>query len=437
MTTLSLNTTTPLTTEQTTCCIVGAGPGGAVLALLLARQGVDVTLLEAHETFDRDFRGDTVHPAILEVLDEIGVVERVLRQPHRKVFGGALPSASGPAPRVDFRLLGTRYPFIAMMRQVDFLESIVAEARQYATFHLYLGAAVQELIEEEGVVRGVRYRAHDGLHDVRAALTVGADGRFSKLRHLANLPAPIATSPANDVLWFRLPRRETDGEGVMGRIKDGRVLVMLDRGSEWQLGYVVVRDSFAQLKAEGLAVLRQHVAGLAPELADRVGGLVDWRQTSYLKVSSDRMPRWFRPGLLLIGDAAHVMLPIGGNGINYAVQDATAAANLLTAPLRTGRLSTAQLAAVQRRREWPTRITQAIVSQLQKQVFQLGRHAATTTPLPLRLVGRSRFLRILVAHYLAFGIAPVHVRRELRRATEPSLRTSKPSSQPVPLAVAG
>jgi 2-polyprenyl-6-methoxyphenol hydroxylase-like FAD-dependent oxidoreductase len=374
---------------------------------------VPVTLLEAHHTFDRDFRGDTVHPAILELLDEIGVAERVLHKPHRKVYSGALPSAGGPSARVDFRRLRTRFPYIAMMRQADFLDAIIAEARRYDTFHLVMGATVQEIIEDDAQVRGARYRAADGYHEVRALLTVGADGRFSKLRQLSRLPTAVSTSAPNDLLWFRLPRRESDGEGMLAYLKGGRVLVMLDRGDEWQLGYVVAKDSFGFLKAEGIEALQRKIVELAPDLADRVGGLTDWHQTSYLRVESDRLPRWYRPGLLLIGDAAHVMLPIGGNGINYAVQDAAAAANILTEPLRTGQLATRHLAAVQRRREWPTRVTQAIVGRIQQQVFDLAARS-DTPPLPLRILRYSPPLRDMVAHYLAFGLGSVHLRPSLR-----------------------
>jgi len=400
--------------QYTTCCIVGAGPAGAVLALLLARQGVPVALLEGHETLDRDFRGDTIHPAILQILDEIGLADRLLQQPHRKVFTGALPAAGGLGPTIDLRRLRTRFPFVAMMPQVEFLEGIIAEARQYPAFRLIMGASVQELVEDNGPVQGVRYRAADGWHEVRALLTVGADGRFSKVRHLAGLPAAIPTSQPNDILWFRLPRRETDGAGAMARLGPGRLMAMLDRGSEWQLGYVVPKNSFPALKTAGIQALREGVVELAPELADRVAELVDWHQTSYLSVESDCLPRWYRPGLLLIGDAAHIMHPIGGNGINYAVQDAAAAANLLTRPLRRGQMSTCQLAAVQRRREWPTRLTQTIVAQIQKQVFEPGVRS-DRPPLPLRVMRHSAWLRDLAAMYLAFGVWPVHVSRRLRR----------------------
>jgi 2-polyprenyl-6-methoxyphenol hydroxylase-like FAD-dependent oxidoreductase len=411
--------------QFTSCCIVGAGPAGAVLALLLARQGIPVTLLEGHTSFDREFRGDTVHPAIMEILDEIGVADRVLQRPHRKVFTGALPAASGTGPTVDFRRLRTRFPFITMMPQVEFLEAIIGEARAYSTFQLVMGANVQELVEEGGRICGVRYRSHNGWHEVRAMLTVGADGRFSKLRRLAALPAPIPTSPPNDVLWFRLARREEDGAGVMARVGPGSMLAMLDRGAEWQLGYVVAKNSFPMLKAGGIAALRQRVAELAPELADRVNELTDWHQTSYLSVESDRMPRWHRPGLLLIGDAAHIMLPIGGNGINYAVQDAAAAANVVTLPLRTGHLTTRDLAAVQRRREWPTRLTQTIVAQIQKQVFDPSVRS-DRLPLPLRLMRRSQALRDLAAGYLAFGIWQVHVNRDLRPVAQVQHRAATP-----------
>lgn len=406
-----------LDTHQTTCCVVGAGPAGALLALLLARRGVAVTLLEAHGDFDRDFRGDTVHPAILEILDEIGLADRVLELPHNKIRSASPPGAGFT---VAFAGLKTRFPFIAMLPQARFLEFLTAEGACYPAFRLVLGANVRELVEHDGTVRGVRYQGTDGWHEVRAVLTVGADGRFSRLRRLAGLPAAIATSQPIDVLWFRLPRVSGDPDGVQGRLGGGAGLIMLDRGDIWQLGYIMPKDGYQRLRAAGLESLRRTIAERAPWLAGRVGQLQDWHQFSLLSVESDRLPRWYRPGLLLIGDAAHVMSPVGGNGINYAVQDAAAAFNTLAGPLAAGRVTERDLAAVQRRRELAVRITQAIVNQMQNRVLVPALRASGPVALPAvaRLLLRIPFVRSLPLRWMAFGIWPVHVKESLRPALE-------------------
>ena len=393
---------------RTTCCIVGAGPAGAVLALLLARQGIPVLLLEAHADFEREFRGDTVHPSTLEILAQLGLVERLLELPHRKIRQAQL--TSDPPLTISFEGLPTRFPFVAMMPQARFLDFITAEAARYPSYTLMMGAPVRELIEEDGIVRGVRFQTEDGWHEARALLTVGADGRFSRLRHLSGLPA-ISNSPPIDVLWFRLPRQATDPEGAVGQIRPGHLLVMLDRGDVWQLAYVLPKGGYRQVHAAGLPALRQTLVDLVPWLADRVEPqLTDWRQTFLLSVESDRLVRWYRPGLLLIGDAAHTMSPVGGVGINYAIQDAVAAANLLSDGLLAGRLSLRQLAAVQRRREFPTRVIQTIQTQIQNRVLAPALESQRTAPELLPLAARVPFLRRLPPRIMAMGIRTEHVR---------------------------
>jgi 2-polyprenyl-6-methoxyphenol hydroxylase-like FAD-dependent oxidoreductase len=408
--------------QSTTCCVVGGGPAGAVLALLLARQGVPVMLLEAHADFDRDFRGDTLHPSILEVLDEIGLADRLLMLPHAKVSTATLPTPAGPTQVLDLHCLNTRFPFIAMMPQTRFLEFITAEAQHYPNFQLIMSANVHELIEEGGVVRGVRYQGRDGWHAVHALLTVGADGRFSKLRKLAGFHA-ITTSPPMDVLWLRVSKRPEEVGGVMGRFGSGALLIELDRGAEWQLGYVIRKGSFKQLQAAGIAALRQSIATLAPELADRVSELKDWKDVALLSVASDRLRRWYKPGLLLIGDAAHVMSPAGGNGINYAIMDAVAAANILTEPLRAGQVRLSDLGAVQRRREWPTRIIQAIISSVQDRVLNRALDPSTAFSLPLALrlplIRNLPLVRNLPARMIGFGIRREHVAPAFRQPITP------------------
>lgn len=399
--------------QQTTCCVVGGGPAGVVLSLLLARQGIPVTLLEAHADFDRDFRGDTVHPAIMEILDEIGLADRALELPHSKIRQARPPGAGF---EVNFSRLKTRFPFITMLPQARFLEFLTAEAARYRAFRLVMGANVRELVEEGGVVRGVRYQGHDGWYEVRALLTVGADGRFSRVRRLAGLPPPITTAQPIDILWFRLARRADDPRGVQGTFGPGAGLIMLDRGELWQLGCILPKGGYQRLHAAGLDAFRQTLVQLVPWLADRIAELTDWKQFSLLSVASDFMPRWYRAGLLLIGDAAHVMSPLGGNGINYAVQDAVAAFNRLAAPLQAGQLTLRDLRAVQRRRAWPTRITQAVVNQVQDRVLApaLASRQPFSFPTLGRLLLRTPVLRDLPLRWMAFGLWPAHVRPSLR-----------------------
>ncbi len=400
---------------ETKCCVVGAGPAGAVLSLILARGGVPVVLLEAHEDFDRDFRGDTLHPSSLEIMDELGLADRLLALRHTKIHTANLMTAGGPFTVADFRWLKTKFPFIGMMPQVEFLNFVVEEARRYPAFQLRLGARVEELIEEGGRVQGVRYRDGEGLwREVRAALTVGADGRGSRVRHLSGLEAGmLKTSPPMDVLWFRVPRAAGDAEGVVARFGRGHAVVMLDRLDEWQVGYVILKGSYRQVRAAGLDALRRSFAEIAPEFADRAEHLKDWRQVSMLSVESSRLKKWYRAGLLLIGDAAHVMSPFGGVGINYAIQDAVATANALALPLRRGdSITDAQLRAIQRRRELPTRVIQTLQTFAQKIGIANAMRARQSfnVPLPLRLISRTPFLRKLIPRLIAFGVRTEHVK---------------------------
>ena len=323
---------------KTACCVVGAGPGGAILSILLARQGIPVTLLEAHEDFDRDFRGDTIHPSVLHLMDELGLADRLLQLRHSKLHTATIVTPDGPTTFADFRRVEKKFPYIMMVPQAHFLEFITNEAKQYPNFRLFMGASVQELIEEEGIVRGVRYRADNGWHEVRATLTVGADGRSSRVRKLAGF-VPIKTSPPMDILWFRIPRKPEDPEGVLGYLGRGHGLVLLDRLTEWQAGFIIIKGSYSQIRAAGMEALRKSIAQLLTAFPDRIEHLQDWKQVSVLSVESSRVPCWHKPGLLLIGDAAHVMSPVGGVGINYAIQDAVVAANVLIEPLKAGRVT--------------------------------------------------------------------------------------------------
>ena len=399
--------------QKTSCCIAGGGPGGAVLALLLARRGVPVTLLEMHKDFDREFRGDTVHPSVMEILDQIGLAGKLLEIPHTKVTGPTLQFANGPFRPFDLGRLKTRFPYILMVPQVRFLEFITREAAKYPQFRLVMQANAHQLVEENGVVCGVRYLASDGLHEVRASLTVGADGRFSQLRRLAGFE-PIKTSPPMDVLWFRLPKLPGEPEvvgGAFGGIGRGRILILLERTDHWQAGLVFPKGEYQELREKGVESVRQTITEIEPRYARHAESLVDWQQLTLLSVESSRCPLWHKPGLLLIGDAAHVMSPVGGVGINYAIQDAALASNVLTKPLLSGRVSDSDLAEVQRQREWPTRAIQAMQSFMQRNLVASALRAqqAINVPWQLKLFVRIPILRDLPSKLMAFGVRRVHL----------------------------
>ena len=380
-----------------------------MLGLLLARGGIDVVVLEKHADFLRDFRGDTIHPSTLEILAELGLLERFLALPHQKVPELRAASGTRMLTFADFRHLPTRCGFIAFIPQWDFLDFLAGEARRSPAFQLRMETEATGLIREGGRVAGVRARGLEGDLEVRADLVVACDGRNSLLRREAGLVVKELGAPI-DVLWFRLSRRSDDPEAAMGRFDVGRVVVLINRGGHWQVGYVVPKDGAEALRARGLPAFRADIAAFVPFLADRVSELGSWDDVPLLSVRVDRLARWWQPGLLCIGDAAHAMSPVGGVGINLAVADAVATANLLVGPLRCGRPGDSDLAAVQRRRELPTRVTQALQALVQNRVLSplLSGRVESGTPAGLRLLDRCPVLRRVPGRLIGVGVRPEH-----------------------------
>jgi 2-polyprenyl-6-methoxyphenol hydroxylase-like FAD-dependent oxidoreductase len=395
----------------TQCCIAGGGPAGMMLGLLLARAGVDTVVLEKHGDFLRDFRGDTIHPSTLEVMHELGLLDGLLQLPHQKATTISGSAGGLTVPVADFSHLKTRCRYIVFMPQWDFLSFLATEAQLYPHFRLLMRTEAETLIEDGGRVVGARAIGPDGPLEIRADLVVGADGRHSTVRDRAGFTVDALGAPM-DVLWFALSRKPSDPEDTMGVFGNGRIFVMINRGTQWQCGYVIAKGTLAEIEAKGLRAFRQSVATLAPIVADRAGELDDWDKIKLLTVGVDRLRRWHRPGVLCIGDAAHTMSPVGGVGINLAIQDAVATANLLAAPLREKRLTEDDLAAVQRRRELPTRLTQRAQVFIQNRVISrvLGGPGGTSPPLAIRLLARFPMLRRIPARLVGIGVRPEHVR---------------------------
>lgn len=391
------------------CCIVGGGPAGMVLALLLARTGLTVTILESQPDFDRDFRGDTLHASTLEVLEQIGLAEQALSIPHGTLRQLSVHTGSSHYVLADFSRLRSRYPYIAIMPQADFLEFLCAEAERYPGFRCLRSAPVTGLIEDDGRVSGVRYQTHGAEHSLRAGLVVAADGRFSRLRRMAGMTAQPRAAPM-DVCWFRLPRRAADGHDAGGFfIGGGRMLITIPRAENWQVGYVFPKGDFGELRAAGLDAFRSAVATSAPWLADRVAGIADFADVHLLNVKADCLDSWHRPGLLFIGDAAHVMSPVGGVGINAAIADAVEAANVLAHPdhpvLADGPPVPALLAEIQRRRQRATRIIQAVQSRIQAVlVARALRDEPFELPKSLRVLLAIPGIRQLPIRVFALGV---------------------------------
>jgi 2-polyprenyl-6-methoxyphenol hydroxylase-like FAD-dependent oxidoreductase len=409
-------------TRRVTCCVIGCGPAGAMLGLMLAREGVDVLVLEKHADFLRDFRGDTLHPSTMEIMAELGLADGLLELEHTKAPRIEARLPGGTITVADLGHLKTRYPYITFMPQWDFLDYVTGEAKRYPNFRLEMEAEAKELILEDGIVRGVRYETPDGPREARSLLTVAADGRSSPFREQAGLKM-VRTSPPIDVLWFRLSRRDGDPEDTFGYAGGGRFMAVINRGDYWQVAYVIRKGEYQSVREAGLEAFRRSVGETIPDLADRTGELQDWEAVKLLSVQADRLRRWYRPGLLCIGDAAHAMSPVGGVGINLAIADAVAAANIMAGPLRAGRVRSRDLMAVQLRRELPTRAIQAFQSVAQRRVISssLGPGGAPSLPAPARALLRLRPVRDLPARIIAFGIWPEHVKH--RESSSRSDRT--------------
>jgi 2-polyprenyl-6-methoxyphenol hydroxylase-like FAD-dependent oxidoreductase len=393
------------------CCIVGGGPAGMMLGFLLGRAGIEVVVLEKHADFLRDFRGDTVHPSTLEIMYELGILEEFLRRPHQRVVRLAAQIGETKVWIADLSHLPTHAKFVALMPQWDFLNFLAERGRAHPEFHLRMQAEAVGLIEENGAVTGVRAETPKGELVVHSDLVVGTDGRHSTVREKAGLTVVDKGAPM-DVLWMRISRRASDGSQALGRVESGKMLVMIDRGEYWQCAFVIPKGSSDERRSRGIEKFREEIAQLVPFLRDRLAELKDWSDVKLLTVKVDRLEKWYKPGLICIGDAAHAMSPIGGVGINLAVQDAVAAANILAMPLTSREQLMPLLERVQRRREFPTRVTQRAQIFVQDRVVRriLAGDKPITVPWILKLMQRWPVLQRIPARAIGLGVCPEHAR---------------------------
>ncbi len=396
------------------CCVVGGGPAGMMAGYLLARAGLSVAVLEKHGDFLRDFRGDTIHPSTLQVMDELGLYDRLLQRPHHKAYSLKGRFGDLETTFADFSHLPTRARFVAFMPQWEFLNFLADEAKAYPGFKLLMRAEATDLITDSDRVAGVAVKTDDGVMHVRAPLVIGCDGRHAMTRKRGAFVVEDLGAPM-DVLWFRLSRRDTDPEDPAGSFGLGHIVIMINRGDYWQCGYVIAKGSFDRVREQGLPAFRQELESLAPFLKGRSAEVKSFDDIKLLTVGVDRLKRWYQPGLLCIGDAAHTMSPVGGVGINLAIQDAIAAANILADPLKAGQVTTRDLARVEERREMPTRRTQWLQVQIQNNVIKsvLGKPERREPPLLLRLMSWFPALARIPARVIGLGFRPEHVNARL------------------------
>lgn len=394
---------------STQCCIAGGGPAGMMLGYLLARAGIDVVVLEKHVDFLRDFRGDTLHPSTLEIMNDLGLYEGLLQRQHQKTPTAKVRFGTLETTVADFRYLPVRAKFIAMMPQWDFLDFLAGEAHRYPSFRLMMQAEVTGLVQENGRVAGLVASTPDGEVTIRSELVVGCDGRTSTVRDQSGLAVEDVGAPM-DVLWFKISRLPTHPPEAMGSFGQGAILVMIPRADYWQCGYIIAKGSLDQVRARGLDALRHEIEKAAPFMQGRTHEISSFDDLRLLTVAVDRLTKWHRPGLLCIGDAAHAMSPIGGVGINLAIQDAVAAANLLTGSLRRNQVTEADLQRVQKRRESPTRRTQAVQVFFQKNIITtvLGDPKDLKPPLGVRIIGRWPWFARFPARFAGMGFRPEH-----------------------------
>jgi len=399
------------------CCIVGGGPAGMMLGYLLGRAGIDVVVLEKHADFFRDFRGDTVHPSTLQVMDELGLIEGFLKLPHERLqkmegmFGGEQIRIA------DLRRLHAKYPFIAFMPQWDFLNFLRESGRRFASLKVMMSTEAIDLIHDGDRIAGVKVKTPDGVIDIHADLTIACDGRHSLVRERAGLEVEEIGAPM-DVLWFRAGKRDGETENLFARVDPGKMMVTFDRGDYWQCAYVIPKGQYDAVKARGLPALLDDVARMAPVLKSGLAEVKGWDDVKLLTVAINRLKRWTRPGLLCIGDAAHAMSPVGGVGVNLAVQDAVAAANLLASKLANGCPPEGELDAVRRRREFPVRMTQRMQVVVQNRIVGAALkpgNAPLKVPAVLRLVSAVPWLQGITAQFIGLGVRPEHVQTEEAR----------------------
>ncbi len=401
---------------KTRCCIVGGGPAGMMLGYLLGRAGIDVVVLEKHADFFRDFRGDTVHPSTLQVMDELGLIDDFLKLPHQRLqrmegmFGGETVRIA------DLGRLNVKYPFIAFMPQWDFLDFLRESGKRFASLKVMMSTEAVDLLRDGERVMGVKAKTPDGVIDIEADLTIACDGRQSLVRERAGLQVEEIGAPM-DVLWFRAGKRENEAESLFARVDPGKMMVTFDRGDYWQCAYVISKGQYDAVKARGLPALLDDIARMAPILKSGLSEVKSWDDVKLLTVAVNRLKRWTRPGLLCIGDAAHAMSPIGGVGVNLAVQDAVATANLLASKLTSGCPSDDELDAVRRRREFPVKMTQRMQVVVQNNIVSAALKTGNQplkAPFVMRLVTAIPWLQGITARFVGLGVRPEHVQSPVR-----------------------